>query len=1173
MALLVAVGGAALGSSIGIGSAMGWAIGSAVGSMLFPPEGANTVTEGPRLGDLSVSGASYGAARQLGFGTMRQAGNIIWTSGIEEHKNTRKVSSGKGMGGSSQTTITYSYSATFAIAFGEGLADDVLRIWADGKLIFDKRGTETHTRKRGLNFRFYKGSETQLPDSAIQAAEGEDATPAFRGTSYILFDGLPLEDFGNRVPSITAEITYALTDARLAIKSDRFDGGVTSYDANAFGIDWDREVAYTYSTVDDVLRRVNLTTMLEDRQVAGASTFQQLGGETTSWSYRMAVMPDGGIIAIPNETGSGSTEPVVRIDPDSLVETNRFGGSGGASFTMGPNDFTQVERIAAMSMFGLKGAISYVLCSSVLDDIGVLSYPELEYVWDSKTFDVGIADEVKSLLSGRIGEAEGTAYFTTASGSALFSTPLSIYKITIGPTAPRNSPDAVDVEKLLEITVADLAPGETNLSDAGVGLVYDESDDTIMFFVKRGSGSWFMVKFDPETKQIIWRTEDFLVDAPTRLNSISFSRVQDNTFGFMNGTGNGVLVNTQTGVLLHDDTAPDWGQNMETGANGVYDSATETWVSMTASAESSLVGRWFFNRGAGNPAPLSEIVQSLCEKADMLPADVDVTDLATTLVPGYAVGRQSTARAAIETLSQIYLFDGVESDFILKFVLRGKDPVRTIVQDEMALLDNKTGEFIKENRMQEVELPERYTVTYMDKDNNYAQNAHSAKRILLPTPSMYSHNQMGVSAAIALSAETAKQQAEKSLYSAWVERSNFELKLAWTHLDLDPTDVINISLNNGIQFRTRIAQFDVGEGFTLDLNSLSEEVLQFTSDVLADSGSGVAAQAVSTTSVVKTLLIDSPLLRDADEPSSRSYSPLYFFMGGYHDDQFGRASLYKSSDEVLYEPAGDILSGMTWGATQNALADPPFNNPFATDTENSITLFMNTGAVDLESVTQLQMLNGANGAALLKTNGEIEVIQFKDVTENPNGTFTLSCLLRGRRGTDSMTNNHTAGETFVLLFPADGELVPLGLGERGVVRYYKGVGNGQLIEEANRQSVVSLHRTLKPYAPVQVAAVVNATDIDVTWQRRTRVGGALANFISAIPLSEDTEGYEIDALDAPDGAVVRTFTGITSATQKYLNADLVTDYGGIPAQLFLRVYQVSVQVGRGFTREVTVDVE
>ena len=92
-------------------------------------------------------------------------------------------------------------------------------------------------------------------------------------------------------------------------------------------------------------------------------------------------------------------------------------------------------------------------------------------------------------------------------------------------------------------------------------------------------------------------------------------------------------------------------------------------------------------------------------------------------------------------------------------------------------------------------------------------------------------------------------------------------------------------------------------------------------------------------------------------------------------------------------------------------------SPFATDEANALTVFMTTGADRLESTTQEAMLNGANAALLLKANGEPEILQFREVTDNPDGSFTLTGLLRGRRGTDVFVTGHQPGELFVLLEP------------------------------------------------------------------------------------------------------------------------------------------------------------
>ena len=64
------------------------------------------------------------------------------------------------------------------------------RVWADG----DEITLSDYT------YRFYAGSETQAPDSLIEAKEGAGNAPAI-GARLWLFERLPLEYFGNRLRS------------------------------------------------------------------------------------------------------------------------------------------------------------------------------------------------------------------------------------------------------------------------------------------------------------------------------------------------------------------------------------------------------------------------------------------------------------------------------------------------------------------------------------------------------------------------------------------------------------------------------------------------------------------------------------------------------------------------------------------------------------------------------------------------------------------------------------------------------------------------------------------------------------------------------------------------------------------------------------------------------------
>ena len=150
----------------------------------------------------------------------------------------------------------------------------------------------------------------------------------------------------------------------------------------------------------------------------------------------------------------------------------------------------------------------------------------------------------------------------------------------------------------------------------------------------------------------------------------------------------------------------------------------------------------------------------------------------------------------------------------------------------------------------------------------------------------------------------------------------------------------------------------------------------------------------------------------------------------------------------------------------------------------------------------------------------------------------------------------------------------MALADLGVTLFYRAVTNGQLFESAATKTHAASGRDLKPYAPVRVRAAWDGGDIDIEWNRRTRIGGQLADGPESVPLNEATESYEVDILDGPGGAVLRTLTSSTQAVT-YTAAQIAADLGSSPPpdSLTARVYQMSEAVGRGFAHEWTVEIE
>jgi hypothetical protein len=221
-ALVLSVAGAAAGGAVlgPIGVIVGRLVGAAAGNVidraLF---GARSFSsDGPRLSDLTLMASTEGAAIPRVYGRSRISGQVIWATNLDEMVSTDTQSGGKGFAtGPTATTTTYSYFANFAVGLCEGPIGAVMRVWADGKPL----------DLTGLTVRIYTGSETQTADPLIVAKDG--AAPAYRGLAYVVFERLPLENFGNRIPQLSFEVVRPIGRLEKMVRAVTLIPGTTEF--------------------------------------------------------------------------------------------------------------------------------------------------------------------------------------------------------------------------------------------------------------------------------------------------------------------------------------------------------------------------------------------------------------------------------------------------------------------------------------------------------------------------------------------------------------------------------------------------------------------------------------------------------------------------------------------------------------------------------------------------------------------------------------------------------------------------------------------------------------------------------------------------------------------------------------------------------------------------------
>ena len=181
------------------GAKYGAQIGIMLGGLIDPPKGPDV--KGPRLDDLSVQTSTYGAIIPRTYGTTAVFGNIFWLENNQIKEIAKKKKTGGKGGGSKTTTTTYSYYATFALGLCEGPIVGIRRVWIGGKLLYDA-GTTDQGAMRASNqaaayFTLYTGTDTQTADPRMQATLGATNVPGYRGLAYLVFNDLPLADYGN----------------------------------------------------------------------------------------------------------------------------------------------------------------------------------------------------------------------------------------------------------------------------------------------------------------------------------------------------------------------------------------------------------------------------------------------------------------------------------------------------------------------------------------------------------------------------------------------------------------------------------------------------------------------------------------------------------------------------------------------------------------------------------------------------------------------------------------------------------------------------------------------------------------------------------------------------------------------------------------------------------------
>lgn len=1209
--------GAATGLPFGakLGATLGRIAGGFIDNSLNKKGGRLASFHGSRLADLAVQSSTYGKMIPIVYGSARIGGNIIWSQPIKEVVSTSTSSAGgggKGGGGGgrvTQTSTSYSYFATLAVAICEGEVSEISRIWADAKQLDLSR----------YNIRLYKGSEAQTADSLIVAIEGAGNTPAYRGLAYAVFEDFPLADFGNRIPNFTFEVKKKslYPDYNNQTVEEMITGMVMIPGGGEFV--YDTQVDYKIAGVQvggNFVQQGNQTRLNMHNASGKANALLALDqlkdtcpnvgwvSVVVSWfgdnmdvascNVTPGVEYNTGATTSPNVWSvAGYTRSTARLITQ-ISGAPQYGGTPddagllryldelkarGYNIMFYPLMFMDVSgKPWRGDLSGAPSAVHNFFTKTGGYNAFINHYANLV---KTKVDAFAIGSELKGLTKltdtagnypavNELVSLAATVKATMGAGVKItYAADWSEYHHTDGgwynmdPLWASSNIDFIGIDAYFPLTnstssvydIDTIKAGWT--SGEGYDWYYTDAQRTntaslsAPYAWKNIAWFWNNTHVNPNSATTAWTPQSKKIwFTEYGFPSVDCASNQPNVFYDPSTSGSALPYHSRGRVDMRAQRAAIAAtQQQWLGSSMIEHMFVWTWDARPYPYWPDLTSVWndggvwktgHWLQGKLGVSNLAAIVQDLCTRSGLLTSDINTSKISQSL-DGYVISHQQTIRNAIDALRQAYFFDSVESDNVLLFVPRGGAVVQNIAEaDILPSSENGRSELVKITRAQEIELPKRVSVVYLSRLANYQAGTQYAQREVTSSREIVT-----LDLPLVLSDQMAKSIADATLFSNWVGRTSYKFDLPIKYARLDPADVISVSLD-GFTHTMRVENTYIGASSMVRVAAVAEDVSTYDF-YNAPSGTSLLQENAPPPDT-RLEFLDLPLM-----PADDSEKPVLRLAGLGVASGWGGAVVYRSDDGgANYARFGATESAATIGSALDALTSA---STAVFDDKNKVTVLL-LGAAQLQSASELAVLNGAN-AALLGS----EIIQFKTATLISDNKYQLSGLLRGRLGTEWAVANHAAGERFVLLDSSlDKEVLSANI--IGQARKYKAVTVGATLSSATAQDFTYTGIALKPYSPAQISGVRDGSgNLTISWIRRTRTGGELRDFVDA-PLGESAELYDVEIMNG--ASVVRSFLALTSPTATYTAAQQTTDFGSTQSSVSVRIYQLSAAVGRGY---------
>ncbi len=1171
-----------------LGTQAGLLAGGALDRLLFG-DIKNSTISGYRLSDLSVQTSTYGKTIPIIYGTVRIAGNIIWSTPIREERHEHQEVASRTKTGPKTITpyLIYSYYATFAIALCRGEIDKILRIWADDKLIDQSL----------LDHRIYLGSEEQEPDHLINAIEGE--APAYRGLSYIVIENFSLSEYGNRIPNFTFEIQRNLKldltkkveainiipgsgefvydteiQKKIPITNNIQSGAYTRINQNTHynksdalvGLDQLKSDLPNIEWVSVVVNWFTDSLHMDRCSIYPAVEFQGYDTNPSKWSvagktrkHARTISHDSNSRPIYGGTISDSSlqryvkemksrgykillYPMLMVDTKDKPWRGRITGKPSevsdffAKYSVFINHYAELlnsDIDAFVIGSELKGITS--ISQEVFKAYDNPDEDEISLVYPGVIELVNLANKVKKTLKNvKITYAADWSEYHSVNGKYNMDDLWSCKNI-----------DFIGIDAYFPLT--DSMSPINGFSKQDIISGWD-SGEGLDYFYKDGALGSEKNYFNDQTyawKNIEYWWSNHHYDGLKKTSWVPKSKpIWFVEYGFPSVD----CCSNQPNVFIDPTSIESKLPRYSTGSTDISSQLVAIEGTIDRWRDSEMIEKMFLWTWDARPFPyfpyLTEVwgdggswhtghwVQgkiSLCSLSGVITDILKMSGIFNVKTDG--LNELINGYVVNERTTARKAIEILQSAYFFDLIeYNGELTIKPRSLNNVTEIKNQDISDLSISKEDRFYVPGKINISYINSSTNYQLCTSEAIRA--------ENNDCSESYSfpLVLTESEGRRIAKIKLYEALASKINYVFTLPLKYVSLMPSDTLILNDDYGVLHTIKVLRVRCGSAIEINGISVNNEIYSMKSrgDEL-------------TYSINQLNFMGGTELEFLDLPIGKTNPSVTIAVNGIEKNWKGSSIYYSTDSGVHYKHIGDSYNNSTRGVVKNIF------NPYSScvfDDCNFLEVILSYGS--LESVNKLSLYNGSNLALVGN-----ELLQFQNAELIDNNMYRLSGFIRGRFGTEDSIEGHVALERFILI---DDSLInfDLDFGLIGSSIAYK--ANSFSCEDSNEYIYIYNGNNIKPFSPVHLKIKEDKDgNLVAEWVYRSRLR---SDWPDHIDISKDYDfiGYQVEIIVND-----RTLRVLSCESTRVVYDIKKQKEDGLKSQsdILFKVYALSSSIGNG----------